>query len=397
MNVVKTRGKFASVTPKGRGFLCRHPGCGRIEATAELVLEHARDEHGLEGREVVDLRHVRCLWEGCGKLIAVQLTTAGHLKLRDLLNHEALHRQATSAPRGFLCPGAGCDKSFDKSDGAWECGETHGVERDDKRCLYENCGRVFPSRCSYRAHEPTHTNIWTFTCPTCDKGHKSATLADNCHVVGAACVCRWWYPANRCKGEVRTVDGRRGGTCSHARPPLRLRLLPRCIHARIRQTVSPPVASLRVCYMASKPTDAPSTCFHCVRSQPTSPRPWPATSASAREVASPTSAASGRGFPKGSEEEAGRRCSWQAPRAASEVQKKRVPGRCESRVALPDRTGPSPRILRCNVVPDAMLPVSRTRGARVEKRRGGAARFSLLDHRTARENKKKRTEWCEEG
>lgn len=214
---VITRGKSASVTRGGRGFLCRHPGCDFIAETPDPVLDHARGAHGLEGREVVDGRMVRCLWDGCGKLVATQLLPSGRLNLNHIRVHEDLHEPGSSA-RGFLCPGEGCGAAFPTSDEAWACAETHKIDRDGKRCLWEGCGRVFLTAQSYQRHEPTHTNIWPYSCPSCGKGHRHMSFAHGCCVVGAACVCGWWSAENQGKGDARTADARRGGTCARAHP-----------------------------------------------------------------------------------------------------------------------------------------------------------------------------------
>jgi hypothetical protein len=195
------------LAPGGRGFLCRHPGCDFNKLTAEPVLEHMC-EHGLDGREVVDGKFVRCLWEGCGKLMAVTVRPSGSLHLGHVKAHEANHEPASSAPRGFVCPHKPCNAAFPTPDAAWKCGEAHGVFRDSKKwpCLWEHCGWTFECPSKYRAHEPKHTGIWPFTCQWCGKGHQQASFAASCCIVGAACVCGWTKSADRSKGEARTAD-----------------------------------------------------------------------------------------------------------------------------------------------------------------------------------------------
>ena len=102
--------------------------------------------------------------------------------------HEARH-EAGEPPRGFVCPGEGCEGAFKTADEAWACGAAHGVERDSKRCLFDGCGLRFDIPSKYLRHEPKPTSAWPFTCASCGEGHQARSAAGGCCVVGGACVC----------------------------------------------------------------------------------------------------------------------------------------------------------------------------------------------------------------
>ena len=82
--------------------------------------------------------------------------------------HEALHSIGDPPRKGFVCPS--CDSLHDTADAAWACAATHGVEHDNKRCLWDGCGETFLKPSAYKAHEAKHTGIWPYHCPTCGEG-----------------------------------------------------------------------------------------------------------------------------------------------------------------------------------------------------------------------------------
>ncbi|EOD04421.1 hypothetical protein EMIHUDRAFT_221241 [Emiliania huxleyi CCMP1516] len=158
---VSTRGASASITPGGRGF-------------------------------------VKCLFDGCAKpWTKCTLSSSGTINLQGVQRHEALHSIGDPPRKGFVCPS--CDSLHDTADAAWACAATHGVEHDNKRCLWDGCGESFRSPSAYKEHEPKHTGIWPYHCPTCGEGRLSKTKADGHCVIGAACVCGWASYADRGK------------------------------------------------------------------------------------------------------------------------------------------------------------------------------------------------------
>jgi hypothetical protein len=197
---VKSTGNSAAVVRGGKGFKCPQHGCDVIEDTAEAVLQHAKAVHDIEGREVVE-KKVRCLWETCGKLLACKSNNGIYSSscFNDVRTHEALH-EAGEPPRGFICPGEGCESAFKTAIEAWACGAAHDVERDPKRCLFDTCGLRFDTLQSYRRHEPQHTGAWPFKCASCGKGNPQRDRAVRCCIVGCACVCGWWTSASKSKG-----------------------------------------------------------------------------------------------------------------------------------------------------------------------------------------------------
>ncbi|EOD19400.1 hypothetical protein EMIHUDRAFT_117981, partial [Emiliania huxleyi CCMP1516] len=183
--IVKTRGAFASVAPGGRGF---------FRDTAEGIFEHIERAHpGLEPR-----REVKCLFDGCAKpWVRCSLRSSGNIILSNVRRHEALHSIGDPPRKGFVCPS--CDSLHDTADAAWACAATHGVEHDNKRCLWDGCGESFKFLSKYKEHEPKHTGIWPFHCPTCGEGQKTKSGADGHCVIGSACVCGWVSYADRGK------------------------------------------------------------------------------------------------------------------------------------------------------------------------------------------------------
>ena len=111
--------------------------------------------------------------------------------------HEALHSIGDPPRKGFVCPS--CDSLHDTAEAAWACAATHGIEHDNKRCLWAGCGKTFPLPSKYKAHEATHTGIWPFTCPTCGEGQNGKAAAERHCVIGAGCVCGKVYYANEGK------------------------------------------------------------------------------------------------------------------------------------------------------------------------------------------------------
>ena len=109
--------------------------------------------------------------------------------------HEALHTIGDPPRKGFVCPS--CDSLHDTADAAWACAATHGVEHDNKRCLWDGCGQSFGTKQVYLRHESKHTGIWAHHCPTCGEGMQSKAHADGHCVIGAGCLCGWVAYANK--------------------------------------------------------------------------------------------------------------------------------------------------------------------------------------------------------
>ena len=83
----------------------------------------------------------------------------------------------------------GCDFRRPTSAEVWDhAEEAHGVERD-YRCLWDGCGLVLTTKQGQDRHEPVHTGIWPFSCPTCGKGYSCDSFAKICCVVMATCRC----------------------------------------------------------------------------------------------------------------------------------------------------------------------------------------------------------------
>ena len=137
-----------STAAGGRGFKC--PSCDEIFKSAEATLAHAKEAHGIEGRETDEEGRSCCLWDGCGKMIKLDMRPkAGESgKFRRVQEHEALHSVGTAPSRGFVCPRKTCDEAFPTSEEAWAHAlEQHGVKHDPLRCLWEGC--LFVARKKY--------------------------------------------------------------------------------------------------------------------------------------------------------------------------------------------------------------------------------------------------------
>ncbi|EOD35202.1 hypothetical protein EMIHUDRAFT_227759 [Emiliania huxleyi CCMP1516] len=179
---VSTRGASASITPGGRGFVCINPDCDEASPHAPLAA----------------WLQVKCLFDGCAKpWVKCQLRNSGSINLHHVRAHEALHTIGDPPRKGFVCPS--CDSLHDTADAAWACAATHGVEHDNKRCLWDGCGETFRVPAAYKAHEPKHTGIWPYHCPTCGAGQKTKIEAERHCVIGSACVCGWVSYADRGK------------------------------------------------------------------------------------------------------------------------------------------------------------------------------------------------------
>uniref|UniRef100_A0A7S3WC35 C2H2-type domain-containing protein n=2 Tax=Emiliania huxleyi TaxID=2903 RepID=A0A7S3WC35_EMIHU len=196
---VRTRGDRTSAAPGGRGFVCLSPDCDEFRDTAEGILEHIERSHPwLEPRrEVRNGNEVKCLFDGCANpWVKCGLQSSGNINLHNVRAHEALHSIGDPPRKGFVCPN--CDSLHDTADAAWACAATHGIERDN-RCLWDGCGETFKYPAAYKAHEPKHTDIWPFNCPTCGEGHTQKERAERHCVIGSACVCGWVSYADRGK------------------------------------------------------------------------------------------------------------------------------------------------------------------------------------------------------
>jgi len=150
--VVKSRGNRASIPPGGKGFACP-AGCGAWFDTGDEAREHG-ETHGLAYKPEADAAGcLGCLWDGCKHQVKVvfpsnpNVVNLGHLR-----EHEARHVKGAAPRQAFICPG--CDAPFATSAAAWECAETHGIERNPKKCLYDGCGMVCQKPSDYLKHEP---------------------------------------------------------------------------------------------------------------------------------------------------------------------------------------------------------------------------------------------------
>ena len=65
--------------------------------------------------------------------------------------HEALHVKGPKPREGFVCPE--CDEAHPTAAAAWACAATHGVEENDKKCLWAGCGLLFARAKDSREHE----------------------------------------------------------------------------------------------------------------------------------------------------------------------------------------------------------------------------------------------------
>ena len=137
--------------PGGEGFECPASGC--VFDTAEEALEHGAT-HGLSGAREVDAEgRSCCLWQGCGKKIKVMKPSEPNRpNFFRLRQHEALHVKGPKPREAFVCPE--CDEAHPTAAAAWACAATHGVEEDNKKCLWAGCGLVFRFPTDYRRHEP---------------------------------------------------------------------------------------------------------------------------------------------------------------------------------------------------------------------------------------------------
>ena len=90
---------------------------------------------------------------------------------------------------------------------AWECAATHGIECNNKQCLWDGCGMTFKTAQDYKRHEPVraasppqpaarlasltplappsrasqkHTGNWPYKCTTCLKGHSQQGAPSPC-------------------------------------------------------------------------------------------------------------------------------------------------------------------------------------------------------------------------
>jgi len=149
------------------------------------ALANAKKHHGHSGEREVDADNKSpCLW--CGQKIPVVRPSAPkNVNFGDVRKHEALHQKGELLRDEFVCPHRGCEVSFGTDvDEAWKhAWEAHGIPRDDKRCLFENCPQGMDPRgkqdhrfkkpCDYKRHESKHTGIFPFNC-SCGKGFKDA-------------------------------------------------------------------------------------------------------------------------------------------------------------------------------------------------------------------------------
>lgn len=155
--VVKSRGPKASVPPGGKGFACP-AGCGAWFDTGDEAREHG-ETHGLARMPEPDAAGcVGCLWDGCKhKAKVVFQSEPNRVNLATLRKHEARHVKGEAPRQAFICPG--CDAPFATSAAAWECAETHGIEMNPKKCLYDGCGLVFLTVQTYKRHEPVRAPL----------------------------------------------------------------------------------------------------------------------------------------------------------------------------------------------------------------------------------------------
>jgi len=128
------------------------------------ALEHAKDKHGHSGEREVDADgYSPCLWDDCPvktKVVTPSIKAAGKKPaFAPLRAHEALHEKGTRLREAFVCPHPGCVEAFGKDvDKAWEhAWKAHGIARDNRRCLWENCekGMRDPEAKKYRFRKPS--------------------------------------------------------------------------------------------------------------------------------------------------------------------------------------------------------------------------------------------------
>ena len=226
-----SRGDRASVPPGGRGFKCPCGGCDAIFDAAAEAIEHGRESCGVEGngfhgRVYDDDGKTRCLWDGCGKLIAASCMFHGKWivgrNVIHVINHEALHVKGDNAlgeavATGFVCPEEGCGFTASTAAEVWaHAAGAHETEEDKCLCLWAGCGRRFPDPSKYRGHEGVHTGIFPFNCPTCNKGFPQESHAKICCVVLAACHCGATFKGKHAKGNFATHQKR----CKAGKAPL---------------------------------------------------------------------------------------------------------------------------------------------------------------------------------
>ena len=92
----------------------------------------------------------------------------------------------------FICPARDCEEGFDTIDEAWAHAESnHGIEKDYKLCLWDQCGKTFSKACNCARHLESHMAYRVkYVCSTCAKEHFSSQAAKLC-CLRTACACGW--------------------------------------------------------------------------------------------------------------------------------------------------------------------------------------------------------------
>ena len=93
----------------------------------------------------------------------------------------------------FICPARDCEEGFDTIDEAWAHAESnHGIEKDKKLCLWDQCGKTCSQARNFTRHVEMHmADRVKYSCTTCAKEHFSSNLAKLC-CLRTACHCGWW-------------------------------------------------------------------------------------------------------------------------------------------------------------------------------------------------------------
>ena len=101
----------------------------------------------------------------------------------------------------FVCPARGCEEGFDTIDEAWAHAQSnHGIEKDYKLCLWDQCGKTFSRADNCARHLESHmADRVKYSCTTCAREHFSSDHAKLC-CLRTACHCGWWTKGQHGKG-----------------------------------------------------------------------------------------------------------------------------------------------------------------------------------------------------
>ena len=90
----------------------------------------------------------------------------------------------------FICPARDCEEGFGTIDEAWAHAQSiHGIKKDYKLCLWDQCHKTFSTASTCTRHVKTHmADRVTHGCTTCSKEFSDKYAAKPC-CLRTACHC----------------------------------------------------------------------------------------------------------------------------------------------------------------------------------------------------------------